>query len=160
MAVAGIIAAAVGVMLLIVVGYVVVGATITTAETVTSAQKDVTLQNEVRLGTAIVITDPKNNSSIITSNISNTGTEIISDFNHMDVLVYDTGSNEYHICTYNASSGGTPGTWVVSNHYQDFIHPTELDPGEKYQIRVATRGSSPYWFQITTSNGVYASAYV
>ena len=93
-------------MLLIVVGYVVVGATITTAETVTSAQKDVTLQNEVRLGTAIVITDPKNNRpAIITSNISNTGTEIISDFNHMDVLVYDTGSNEYHICTYNASSG-------------------------------------------------------
>jgi archaeal flagellar protein FlaF len=159
MAVAGIIAAAVGVMLLIVVGYVVVGATITTAETVTSAQKDVTLQNEVRLGTAIVITDQKNNSSIITSNISNTGTEIISDFNHMDVLVYDTGSNEYQICTYNASSSA-PGTWVVSNHYQDFIHPTELDPGEKYQIRVATGGSSPYWFQITTSNGVYASAYV
>ena len=60
MAVAGIIAAAVGVMLLIVVGYVVVGATITTAETVTNAQKDVTLQNEMRLGTAIVITDPEN----------------------------------------------------------------------------------------------------
>ena len=59
MAVAGIIAAAVGVMLLIVVGYVVVSATITTAETVTSAQKDVTLQNEMRLGTAFTITDPK-----------------------------------------------------------------------------------------------------
>ncbi len=80
MAVAGIIAAAVGVMLLIVVGYVVVGATITTAETVTNAQKDVTLQNEMRLGTAIVITDPENSSSIITSNVTNTGTEIISDF--------------------------------------------------------------------------------
>ena len=65
MAVAGIIAAAVGVMLLIVVGYVVVGATITTAETVTNAQKDVTLQNEIRLGTAIVITDPLQSSSIL-----------------------------------------------------------------------------------------------
>ena len=158
MAVAGIIAAAVGVMLLIVVGYVVVGATITTAETVTNAQKDVTLQNEMRLGTAMVITDPENNSSIIISNISNTGTEIISNFNHMDVLVYDTGSNDYKVCTYNAS--GTPGTWNITNRYQDFIHPSELDPGEKYQIRVATLGSSPYWFQITTSNGVYASAYV
>ena len=100
MAVAGIIAAAVGVMLLIVVGYVVVGATITTAETVTNAQKDVTLQNEKRLGTAIAITNPENNSSIITSNITNTGTEIISDFNHMDVLVYDTGSDEYQICIF------------------------------------------------------------
>jgi archaeal flagellar protein FlaF len=158
MAVAGIIAAAVGVMLLIVVGYVVVGATITTAETVTNAQKDVTLQNEMRLGTAIVITDPLKSSSNITSNITNTGTEIISDFRHMDVIVYDTGSNEYQVCTYATS--GSPGTWDITNRYQDFIHPSELDPGETYQILVATRGSSPSWFQITTSNGVYASAYV
>jgi flagellar protein FlaF len=158
MAVAGIIAAAVGVMLLIVVGYVVVGATITTAETVTNAQKDVTLQNEMRLGTAIVITDPLKSSSNITSNITNTGTEIISDFRHMDVIVYDTGSNEYQVCTYATS--GSPGTWDITNRYQDFIHPSELDPGETYQIRVATTGSLPSWFQITTSNGVYASAYV
>ncbi len=160
MAVAGIIAAAVGVMLLIVVGYVVVSAAITTAETVTSAQKDVTLQNEMRLGTAFAITDPQNSSSIITSNISNTGTEIISDFRHMDVIVYDSGTNDYHVCTYDASGSGTPGTWDITNRYQDFIHPFELDPGEKYQIRVATRGSSPYWFQITSGKGVYASAYV
>jgi flagellar protein FlaF len=160
MAVAGIIAAAVGVMLLIVVGYVVVSATITTAETVTNAQKDVTLQNELRLGTAFTISDPQNpqNSSFIISNISNTGNEIISDFKHMDVIVYDTEFNDYHVCTYEA--GGTPGTWDISNRYQDFIHPYELDPGEKYQIRVATKGSSPYWFQITTSKGVYASAFV
>ena len=158
MAVAGIIAAAVGVMLLIVVGYVVVGATITTAETVTNAQKDVTLQNEIRLGTAIVITDPLQSSSNITSNVTNSGTEIISDFRHMDVIVYDTGSNKYQVCTYDAS--GSPGTWDITNRYQDFIHPSELDPGEKYQIRIATSGSSPSWFQITTGNGVYASAYV
>jgi flagellar protein FlaF len=157
-AVAGIIAAAVGVMLLIVVGYVVVGATITTAETVTNAQKDVTLQNEIRLGTAIVITDPQQSSSNITSNVTNSGTEIINDFRHMDVIVYDTGSNNYQVCTYDTS--GSPGTWDITNRYQDFIHPSELDPGEKYQIRVATSGSSPSWFQITTSNGVYASAYV
>jgi flagellar protein FlaF len=160
MAVAGIIAAAVGVILLIIVAYIVVGATITAAETVTSAQKDVTLQNEMRLGTAFVITDPTNNSSNITSNVTNTGTEIINDFNHMDVIVYDTGSNEYQVCTYNAREPGTPGTWYISNRYQDFIHPFELDPGEKYQIWVATRGSSPDWFQITSGNGVYASAYL
>jgi flagellar protein FlaF len=158
MAVAGIIAAAVGVMLLIVVGYIVVGATISTAETVTNAQKDVTLKNEMRLGTAIDITDPLRLSSNITSNVTNTGTEIISDFRHMDVIVYDSGSNDFQVCTYNP--GGNPGTWDITNRYQDFIHPSELDPGEKYQIRVATRGSSPYWFQITTGNGVYASAYV
>ena len=66
MAVAGIIAAAVGVILLIIVAYIVVGATISAAETVTSAQKDVTLQNEMRLGTAVVITDPVQSSSNLT----------------------------------------------------------------------------------------------
>ena len=160
MAVAGIIAAAVGVMLLIVVAYVVVGATITAAETVSNAQKDLTLQNEMRLRTVFTITDPKNNSSIIISNISNTGTQIISDFNHMDVIVYDTGFNDYQVCTYDANRSDTPGTWYIANSYQDFIHPSELDPGEKYQIRVTTRGSSPNWFQITAGNGVYASAYL
>jgi flagellar protein FlaF len=160
MAVAGIIAAAVGVILLIIVAYIVVGATISAAETVTSAQKDVTLQNEMRLGTAVVITDPVQSSSNITSNITNTGTEIISDFNHMDVLVYDSGLNEYQICTYNPGETGTPGTWYITSRFQDFIHPFELDPGEKYRILVTTRGSSPEWFQITTGNGVYASAFV
>ena len=160
MAVAGIIAAAVGVMLLIVVAYVVVGATITTAETVSNAQKDLTLQNEIRIRTAFTITDPKNSSSNITSNVSNTGAEIVSDFTHMDVLVYDSGSNDYQVCIYDSNGSGTPGTWYIANRYNDFIHPFELDPGEKYQIWVTTRGSSPDWFQITTGNGVYASAYV
>jgi flagellar protein FlaF len=160
MAVAGIIGAAVGVLLLIVVAYVVVSATITTAETVSNAQKDLTLQNEMRIRTVFTITDPQNSSSIITSNVSNTGTEIISDFNHMDVIVYDTESNDYQVCIYDASGSGNPGTWDITNRYQDFIHPFELDPGEKYQIRVTTRGSSPNWFQITSSKGVYASAYV
>ena len=44
MAVAEIIGAAVGVLLLIIVAYIVVGSTLTTAETVSFAQKDLTLQ--------------------------------------------------------------------------------------------------------------------
>jgi flagellar protein FlaF len=114
----------------------------------------------MRIRTAFTITDPKNTSSIITSNVSNTGTQIISDFKHMDVIVYDTGSNDYQVCTYDSSGSNTSGTWDIANRYQDFIHPFELDPGEKYQIRVTTWGSSPKWFQITAGNGVYASAYV
>jgi flagellar protein FlaF len=158
MAVAEIIGAAVGILLLIIVAYLVVGSTLTAAETVSNAQKDLTLQNEMRIRTAFTITDQINSSSIITLNVTNTGTEIIRDFNHMDVIVYDTISNDYKICTYNSS--GIAGTWDISNRYLDFIHPSELDPGEKYQIRINTWGESPKWFQITTSNGVYASAFV
>jgi archaeal flagellar protein FlaF len=160
MAAAGIIGTAVGIILLIVVAYVVVGATLTAAETVSNAQKDVTLQNQMRIGTAFTISDQIHNSSIIYSNVTNTGTEIIRDFNHMDILVYDQVSNDYQVCIYNDIDTGTPGTWYISEHYQDYIHPSELDPGEKYQFRINTIGTSPEWFQITSGNGVYASAFV
>ena len=160
MAAAGIIGTAVGVILLIVVAYVVVGATLTAAETVTNAQKDVTLQNQMRIGTAFTITDQIYNNSIIYSNVTNTGTEIIRDFNHMDILLYNNESDTYQNCIYNTTISGTQCTWEISEHYQDYIHPSELDPGEKYRIRVNTRGFSPDWFQITSGNGVYASAFV
>jgi flagellar protein FlaF len=160
MAAAGIIGTAVGIILLIVVAYVVVGATLTAAETVSNAQKDVTLQNQMRIGTAFTISDQIHNSSIIYSNVTNTGTEIIRDFNHMDILVYDKVSDDYQVCIYHDIDTGTPGTWYISEHYQDYIHPSELDPGEKYQFRINTIGTSPEWFQITSGNGVYASAFV
>ncbi|MDD1695356.1 MAG: hypothetical protein LUQ54_00520 [Methanoregula sp.] len=160
MAAAGIIGTAVGVILLIVVAYVVVGATLTAADTVSNAQKDVTLQNQMRIGTAFTITDQINNSSVIYSNVTNTGTEIIRDFHHMDVLVYDRVSGDYQVCIYDQNGSGNPGTWYISNRYQDFIHPSELDPGEKYRFQIITGGASPEWFQITTGNGVYASAFV
>jgi flagellar protein FlaF len=160
MAAAGIIGTAVGLILLIVVAYVVVGATLTAAETVTNAQKDVTLQNQMRIGTAFTITDAFHNSSVIYSNVTNTGSEIIRDFTHMDILVYDTVSSDHQVCVYNTTESGTQCTWEISEHYQDYIHPSELDPGEKYQFRIHTMGTSPGWFQITAGNGVYASAFV
>jgi archaeal flagellar protein FlaF len=160
MAAAGIIGTAVGVILLIVVAYVVIGATLTATETMSNAQKDVTLQNQMRIGTAFTITDEIHNSSIIYANVTNTGNEIIRDFNHMDILVYDTISNDYQVCIYNTIESGTQCTWEISEHYQDYIHPSELDPGEKYRFRIRTMGTSPNWFQITSGNGVYASAFV
>ena len=77
----------------------------------------------------------------------------------MDVIVYDKESMNYEICTYDAA-GGTAGTWNIANRYDEFIHPYSLDPGEKYQIRIMTQGNQPKWFQITTANGVYASAFL
>jgi len=160
MAAAGIIGTAVGVILLIVVAYVVVGATLTAAETMSNAQKDVTLLNQMRIGTAFTISDEIHNSSIIYANVTNTGTEIIRDFNHMDILVFDNESGDYRVCTYDKTGGGSPGSWYISNYYQDFIHTSELDPDEKFQFRINTQGTSPEWFQITSDNGVYASAFV
>ncbi len=68
-------------------------------------------------------------SSIVMANLTNTGTEIISDFKHMDVLVYDQELMAYEICTYD-ETGGTAGTWNIANRFGEFIHPYSLDPGE------------------------------
>ncbi len=40
------------------------------------------------------------------------------------------------------------------------IHPGELDPGETMWCNVAYNGAAPIWFQVTTGNGIYASAYI
>lgn len=161
MAVSEIIGAAVGVILLVIVAYVVVGSTLFAAETVTTAQKDLTFQQEARMRTAISISDQKNESTMIVANITNSGSEIIGDFKHMDVIVYDKDSGLYDICTFTGDAV-TAGHWGISQYYNDFIHPHELDPGEKYQIWIQPPASftTPKWFQITTANGVAASAFV
>jgi len=161
MAAAEIIGAAVGVMLLVIVAYVVVGSTLYAAETVANTQKDLTIQQETRMRTAFAISDQQNQSTQIIANITNTGTEIISDFNHMDVIVYDKDDNEYAICNYTSDSV-MAGRWGITSYYDDFIHPLELDPGEKYQIWIQPPESitNPKWFQIITANGVSASAFI
>jgi flagellar protein FlaF len=160
MAVSEIIGAAVGVILLVIVAYVVVSSTLIAAETMANTQKDLTLLQEARIRTSVSIADPEFNESIIHANITNSGTEIISDFKHMDVLVYDNERNDYQIYPYAPGEPVTPATWGIQDRYNEFIHPYELDPGETYQIRINTLGRSPGWFQITTANGVSASAYV
>ncbi|MFA6363554.1 hypothetical protein [Methanoregula sp.] len=159
MAVADLIGAAVGVLLLVIVAYMLVGSTLSTAEIVTNAQKAVTLQEEMRLRTDFTIPEtseviPVEGGYTFNCTINNTGKEIISDFRHMDVIVYD-GTNNYQLDTYSTVAG--PGTWTIIDKGNEIIHLSELDPGESYLIQVTTSGISPEWFQITTGNGVYAS---
>jgi flagellar protein FlaF len=157
MAAAEIIGAAIGVLLLMVVAYVVVGATLTAAETVSNAQKDLTLQNEARLRTSISInrSEISNSTSVLKFSITNTGNEIISDFDHTDIYTWDGVTQGYQNYTYDKFPTGTPGNWSIMIE-NDFIHPKQLDPGEKMWVTVNYIGTRPTWFQVTTSNGVYA----
>jgi flagellar protein FlaF len=162
MAVSEIIGAAVGVILLVVVAYVVVGSTLIAGETVANTQKDLTIQLEARMRTSFTITDAYNattSSYIIHANITNTGSEIISDFKHMDVIVYDKQNQDYRICTYHPTDV-SGGHWKFIAPATEFIHPNELDPGEKYAVEIYSSGEVPRWFQMTTANGVYASAFL
>ena len=163
MAVAEIIGAAIGVMLLLVVAYMLVGSVLTTAEVVTTAQKDITLLNEARLMTSIRLNRSEIFSNItpyvLNFSVTNTGNEIISDFDHTDVYTWNGASAGYQKYTYdkyNLPETATTGNWskMIEN---ELIHPEQLDPGEKMWVTVNYPiGNEPTWFQITTGNGVYA----
>jgi len=156
MAFADLIGAAIGVMLLVIVAYLLVGSTISTAEIVTNAQKAAALQDQVQLRTGFTISDVNVDQSTINCTVKNTGSEIISDFTHVDFIVFDRNTSAGYI-TYTYNSGISPGTWTIIDKGGEVIHLSELDPGESYKFQVTTLGTDPTWFQITTGNGVYES---
>jgi len=160
MAVAEIIGAAIGVLLLVVVAYILVGSTLSTAELVVSAQNDLTMHNEQRLRTDLVITDKMIEGSAINFSVENTGNEIIYDFVHMDVLSYNGVTPGYTDYIYQKDVIPTSGYWSITRFENDYLHPKSLDPGETMKCMATFSGDTPIWFQVTTANGVSASAYL
>lgn len=165
MAVADLIGAAVGVILLVLVAYILVGSVLSTAQIVTNAQKSSTFLEENQLKTNIAISPsppPSSNGSLLTFNVTNTGSVVISDFTHMDILS-NNGTAAYSYYTYIPvqSFDGAPGTWTITGFDQTYpIHSGALDPSETMYCTVAYAGNAPVWFQITTANAVSASSYL
>lgn len=131
------IGAAIGIILLIIVAYVVVGSILVTSEISISAQRDVSWQNEARLNTQMIIS----NKNVVTGNvsltISNTGNEIISDFSHM-YIVSSTNCNPKPIF-YNFSTNGNQNTWnswnisrIYAGALPESQHIGMLDPGKRW----------------------------
>jgi flagellar protein FlaF len=160
MAVAEIIGAAVGVLLLVAVAYILVGTTLSTAELVVSAQNDLTLQNEQRLRTDLVISEKMIDGNAINFSVINTGNEIISNFQHVDVYSYVTGDTGYQYYRYDKYATGDDGNWTITRFENDYLHPKSLDPGETMWCLANFSGTNPIWIQIATANGVSASAYL
>ena len=156
MGTASLIASAVGILLLVVTAYVLVGGTIMIAEVVTLAQQDSFHAGETRMRTAISITNTRVNltSSTLSFDIRNTGGEIIDDFDHMDIFVASSG------VPLRYPKGSGEGTWSLWSIEPDEIHPLQLDPDEVAVIAVAYTGTPPTWVKASTSTGVSASAYV
>ena len=165
MAVAEIIGAAIGVLLLVVVAYLLVGGTLTAAETVVAAQKDVTLLQEARLRTSFTIIDHTADGFRLNFNITNTGTETITDLPHMDVFSFNK-TYGYYRYSYDKTRSGYEGTWYVPENgfNNDYVHAGQLDPGVKMEIVMISSSSDPWDYpkpdhiQVTTSNGVSAES--
>ena len=161
MAGAEIIGAAIGVLLLILVGYLLIGSALTTAEVVTSAQKDISMQNDARLKTDIAInylsfpvTFPATNT--FKFSLNNTGSESIKDFPHMDIFSYES-SWGYQRYNYTNSSNAFAGEWTIIQFDRDFVHPNMLDPGEAVWICATYSSPQPVSILVSTSNGVITS---
>ncbi|MDG6256121.1 MAG: hypothetical protein QCH35_00825 [Methanomicrobiaceae archaeon] len=157
MGLGSLIASAVAITLLVITAYVIIGGTIATAEIVSLAQDEHarTLQKAIRTSIDIVQVDVDANASVVNVDVYNAGSEIIADFDRMDVFVIYDAEPQY------VSVGTGPGTWSRGAITPDAVHPGQLDPGETVTISIAyTGGDPPAWVQVTTGNGVCDSAYV
>ncbi len=160
MAAAEIIGTAIGVMLLIIIAYILTGSTLISAETVANAQKDLTSQNEARLRTSISLSDISVTFQELHFSVTNNGNEIISDFDHMDGYTYNSTTSGFQHYSFDKYNLGNTGNWSITRFDNDYIHPNQLDPGEKMWVWATFPGIPPLGVQIATSNGVYASAVV
>jgi len=154
--------AAVGILMLIIVAYLVVGSTLSTADIITSTQKDVTLQNEERMRTEIsfftlnVTKTPL--PSEITLCLNNTGSETIRGLTYMDIFTKNsTGILHYRYDPDYETTSPVPVTWGIDHIDRDFINWGLVDPGEAVWINATYAGEKPTNILVATGNGVYTS---
>ena len=165
MAGAIIIACAMGVLMLVLVGYVMVGGTLASGDMIASAQKDMTKQKEEQMSTAIEITCAtfRPGGKSFSFNLSNIGSVPMGDFNHTDVFISYSQGTPVRYSFNGFVSGITPGdntskTWGYMTINPDTINPYMLDPGEKMIIRIDNMISGPpvAVVNVTTPNGITA----
>ncbi|MDO9539804.1 MAG: hypothetical protein Q7J09_07370 [Methanocalculus sp.] len=147
MAFANLIGAVVGIFLLLLVAYLLVGATLLTAETVMAAQRDMTEVHSTILSTSISINSAIATNETLSLIIKNDGNTII-DPKKMDVY------------TATSDSGHIRKDWVQGNITPDGINPGLFDPGEYLNMTVDITGYNPTWVKVVTPNGIAASTYL
>jgi flagellar protein FlaF len=148
-----VIASAIGIILLIITAYFLIGGTLSAAKTAVLAQRDASQQENQRIHTRIEIMNASANTDdkVTFIEVENTGSEVIGDFGHMEVYLFQ-GTQPY---TYTNFSG----QWNYTLQ-RDMVNPGLLDPDEVVNITVPYAGADPAWVKVATANGVYDSAYL
>ncbi len=151
------VASGIGILLLVVTAYVLVGGTLATTEVMVEAQSNLAMYQEARMRTAIEI----QNTTIVDNEtlsveVKNTGGEPVVDIPLIDVYI-SNGSAPVYV-PYGNEGGNY---WNSAGIDPDHIHPGQLDPGETLTIRVThEKDAKPTWVQVVTPNGVSSSAYI
>ena len=124
-----------------------------------------TLQNEARLDTDIVISNISwINNNCLLFNITNTGSEVIGNLNATDVFVA-ISTDTPKLYKFDLASSPSPGygsailgTWAYNSIWPDTTHTGMLDPGEMMLVKIyylpTVHPNTLVGF--TTSNGVSA----
>jgi hypothetical protein len=166
MAGADVIEAAIGITLLLIVSYVVLGSITTAADTVSTARKDMTLIQEERLGTSIRIADdhyhgaPDNRIDFM---VSNNGTQIIHNINQTEVMLMLSPNAPVLYKNGPGTGLGTTtwynnGTWLdVTGTHGEIINPGQWDPGEYLWGQVWVNPNCNQ-LEVVLSNGAKASS--
>ncbi len=149
------VASGIGILLLVVTAYILIGGTLTTTEVMVEAQNNLAAYQETRMRTAIMIQNTTLKNTALQIEVKNTGSEPIVDIPSIDVYIQSNGLPDY--VPYN-----TDGLhWISAGIAPDEIHPGTLDPGETLTLTVTfSEGDRPVWVQVVTPNGVSSSAYV
>lgn len=147
MAFANLIGAVVGIFLLLLVTYLLVGATLITAETVMAAQRDMTEVHSTILSTSISIESSTATNETLYLNVKNDGNTIIDPIK-MDVIIAPDLTPQFRT------------SWVNAGITPDGINPGLFDPGEYLNMTVDITGHNPTWVKVVTPNGIYASTYL
>jgi flagellar protein FlaF len=154
-----IIATAIALILLIVTGYVLIGGTLSTARIVAMAQQAAAEKEAQRMHTRIEIAAASTNSTSFETFVlvNNTGSEVVGDFDHMEVFLLQGG------VPYMYMNRSGQWNWTFSIQQPDLIHPNLLDPDEVVNITIPydpdPLKGPPTWVQVTTANGVSDSKY-
>lgn len=167
MAGAIIIASAIGVLLLVLAGYVLVSGTLASADNIGSAQKDMAQEKDEQVHTAIQISNEdwghKPGLDLLWFDLKNIGSVPIGDFNHMDMyILLEPDYIPVYYSFNGVVSGGSTGdgalkTWGYMTITPDTPHPYMLDPGETMAVNITySNFQHPpnYIVNVTTPNGV------
>jgi archaellum component FlaF (FlaF/FlaG flagellin family) len=158
MAGAVVIVSAIGILLLVLVGYVLVGNTLASGNMIASAQKDMTALREDQLNTNITVTYTSQNYGVqcpvhnLNFTIRNTGNTII-DYQKLNMVIMTTPpySPDY-------INGYATGDWQLLGIYQDqyghgeLVNPNLWDPGE-YVAGYICMDPHPTDLYVFTPNG-------
>jgi hypothetical protein len=177
MAGADVIEAAIGITLLLIVSYVVLGSITSAADTVSNARKDITLSQTERRGTNIEVTYAHTETFVsspdhyrVRFRVQNTGNVKI-DFTKMGVVIvmYDPDRP-----TYYRFGSGNNFEWNLNylttdescNTQNDVVNPNQWDPGEylcgfvdMVYTSCGSWGCPPVVFYAFTGNGASDSRY-